>query len=162
MARRYELTDEDWQRVAPHLPPRTTRRGGRGFRDHRQVLDGILWRLHTGAQWREVPERYGSWKTVHNRFARWRDDGTPERICVTLQLELDDAGLIDHGRWLIDGTGVRAGRSAAGAARKKGATTMRTAAAASPTTTHSAARAAAGAASFTWSLTATAIHWPRR
>ena len=111
MARRYELTDEDWRRVAPHLPLRTTRRGGRAFRDHRQVLDGILWRLHTGAQWREVPERYGPWKTVHNRFARWRDDGTLERILATLQLALVDAGLIDHGLWLIDGTSVRAGRA---------------------------------------------------
>ena len=160
MARRYELTDEDWRRVATHLPPRTTRRGGRGFRDHRQVLDGILWRLHTGAQWREVPERYGPWKTIYNRFARWRDDGTLERIRVTLQLELDDAGLIDHGLWLIDGTSVRAGRSAAGA-RKKGATTA-TAAVMSPTTTRWAAHAGAGARSCTWSLTATVIRWPRR
>ena len=50
MARRYELSEEDWRRVEPLLPPRTTRRGGRRFRDHRRVLDGVLWVLHTGAQ----------------------------------------------------------------------------------------------------------------
>jgi len=117
MARRYELTEEDWRRVEPHLPPRTTRRGGRGLRDHRQVLNGILWVLHTGAQWREVPDRYGPWQTACHRHARWRDDGTLGRLLAALHLELDDKGLIDHELWLADGTGVRAGRSAAGAKR---------------------------------------------
>ena len=155
MARRYELTEDDWRRVEPHLPPRTTRRGGRGFRDHWQVLDGILWRLHTGGQWREVPERYGPWKTIYNRFCRWRDDGTLDRVLAALQLELDEAGLIDHGLWLIDGTSVRGGRSAAAARAGQGGRPSRA-------TTPSDAAAGAGPPSSTWSLTATAIRSRRR
>ena len=151
MARRYELTDDDWGRVAPHLPPATTRRGGRRFRDHRQVLDGIPWVLHTGAQWRELPARYGPWNTAYNRHARWRDDGTLDAVLSALHLALDAAGLVDHGLWCVDGTGVRAGRSAAGA-RKRGAR--------SRPTTPSGGRGAGGARSCTWSWTATASPWP--
>lgn len=142
MARRYELTEQDWRRVEPLLPPSTTRRGGRRFRDHRQVLNGVLWVLHTGAQWREMPERYGPWSTAYRRHARWSGDGTLDRILLALRLELDDKGLIDHELWLTDGTSVRAGRSAAGA--KKGR-----AAAMSRRITPLAARAAASGRSST-------------
>ncbi len=121
MARRYEMTQQDWRRVEPHLPPRVTRRGGRRFRDHRQVLDSILWVLHTGAQWREMPDRYGPWNTAYRRHARWRDDGTLARILDALRLELDEKGLIDHELWLADATSVRAGRSAAGVKRGRAA-----------------------------------------
>ncbi|SBU94222.1 Putative transposase of IS4/5 family (DUF4096), partial [Streptomyces sp. Ncost-T6T-1] len=52
---------------------------GRPVRDRRQVLDGILWKLSTGAAWRDLPERYGPWKTVYERFRRWSADGTWDR-----------------------------------------------------------------------------------
>ena len=130
MARRYEMTEQDWRRVEPHLPPATTRRGGRRFRDHRQVLDGILWVLHTGAQWREMPDRYGPWSTAYRRHARWSSDGTLARILDALRAELDGEGLIDHELWLADGTSVRAGRSAAGAKRGRAARRTRPSAAA--------------------------------
>ena len=67
MDRRYELTDQEFARIADLLPP-DGRRGGQ-WNDHRTTLDGIFWVLHTGAQWREVPDRYGKWKTVYDRSA---------------------------------------------------------------------------------------------
>ena len=111
--RRYELTDERWKLIEPLLP-RPGGKGGRRWRDHRQVLNGILWVLHTGAQWRELPERYGPWKTVYGRFRRWRDEGLFDRVLHALQLRLDEQGRVDPDLWLVDGTGVRASRSAAG------------------------------------------------
>jgi transposase len=58
---RGELTDKAWAQLAPLLP-RNQRRGGR-WRDHRTVVNGILWKLRTGAPWRDLPERYGPWQT---------------------------------------------------------------------------------------------------
>ena len=75
MNRRFEITDEEWERLAPLLPAMTPQRGGR-WRDHRQVLNGILFRVRTGVPWRDVPERYGPWETLYKRFARWQTDGT--------------------------------------------------------------------------------------
>jgi transposase len=74
--------------------------------------------LHTGAPWRDLPERYGPWKTVFHRFNSWRKDGTWVRIVTSLLDELDDKGLIDHDLWCIDGTVIRASRAAAGAKKK--------------------------------------------
>jgi len=84
-----------------------------------KVLNGILWILHTGAQWRELPERYGHWQSVYDRFVRWRRDGTFDRILERLQLKLDEQGLIDSSLWCIDATLVRASRSAAGGSHGK-------------------------------------------
>jgi transposase len=82
--RGFELTDDEWQRLAPLLPAMTPRRGGR-WREHRQVLNGILFRVRTGIPWRDLPERYGPWETVYQRFARWQTDGTWARIEVALR-----------------------------------------------------------------------------
>ncbi len=67
------------------------RRGAR-WRDHRQVVNGLLRRLCTGARWRDLPERYGPWQTIHHRFARWRRDGTFDRLLDRLRLRLDAGG----------------------------------------------------------------------
>ncbi len=64
-----ELTDAQWERLRPLLPPQTPRTG-RPANNHRTVLNGILWILRTGSPWRCLPERYGSWKTVSSRFYR--------------------------------------------------------------------------------------------
>src|ERR1700683_472956 len=94
--RRYELSDRQWSRVAPLLSPRSQRRkAGRPPCDHRAVLNGILWVLHTGAPWRDLPERYGPWETVFARFNRWRRDGAWSRLATPLLDELNNAGLID-------------------------------------------------------------------
>jgi transposase len=117
--RRYELSDQQWTRIAPLLPHRTHRgRAGHPFNDPRPIVNGILWILHTGAPWRDLPERYGPWETVFARFNCWRQDGTWARIVTSLLDELDDRGQIDHGLWCIDGTVIRASRAAAGAKKK--------------------------------------------
>ena len=58
MDRRFEITDGEWERLAPLLPAMTPQRGGR-WRDHRQILNGILFRVRSGVPWRDLPERYG-------------------------------------------------------------------------------------------------------
>ncbi len=148
--RRHELTDEQWALIEGLFPGN----GGRGeqWKDHRTILNGMFWRLRTGAPWRDVPERYGPWKTVYDRFSRYRKDGTLERLLEALQIRLDAQGLIDWDLWCVDGTNVRATRSAAGAG-KKGALK-------NPPTTRWAAHEADSAAKSTWLLTATACPWP--
>ncbi|GAA2016854.1 hypothetical protein GCM10009799_51200 [Nocardiopsis rhodophaea] len=115
MSRRFELTDEEWELIHPLLPPDTPQRGGR-WRDHRQVLNGIIYRTRTGIPWRDLPERYGPWSTVHQRLLRWEADGTWARIEEHLIDTQDDTDL--HAQ--IDSTVVRAHQHAAGA-RKGGA-----------------------------------------
>src|SRR5947209_13488750 len=85
------------------------------------MLNGIFWRLNTGAPWRDLPERYGPWQTVYDRFRKLRRSGLLDRIIERLQLRLNEAGLIDPDLFCIDGTNVRAARAAAGAAKKKSA-----------------------------------------
>jgi transposase len=113
---RYELSDQQWARLEPLLPHRTHRgKAGHPFNDHRPLVNGILWILHTGAPWRDLPERYGPWETVFFRFNRWRRDGTWNHIVTALLDELDDKGQIDDDLWCIDGSVIRASRAAAGA-----------------------------------------------
>ncbi|GAA2615721.1 hypothetical protein GCM10010304_81360 [Streptomyces roseoviolaceus] len=82
------------------------------------VLNGIVWKFRTGTAWRDVPERYGPWHTLHTRFRRWALDGTFKRMLQAAQARADAAGGID---WLVsvDSTVVRAHQHAAGA-RKGG------------------------------------------
>lgn len=118
---RYELTDTEWEKIAPFFPERF-HSGGAGppFKDHRPLVNGILWRLHTGAPWPDIPPRYGPWQTVYDRFRRWRSDGTWAKILDALLLRLDKAGLIDRDLWMVDASIVRATRSAGGAKKKSG------------------------------------------
>jgi transposase len=118
--RRSELTEQPWRRIAPLLPHRTHHgRAGHPFNDPRPLVHGILWILHTGAPWRDLPDRYGPWETAFAAFNRWREDGTWVRIATSLLDELDDRGQIDHDLWCIDGSVIRASRAAAGAKRKR-------------------------------------------
>jgi hypothetical protein len=77
------LTDGHWARLVPLLPANGRR--GQQWQDHRGMLDGILWVMHTGAAWREVPATFGAWQTVHSRYQRWRRDGTWDAILSVLQ-----------------------------------------------------------------------------
>jgi transposase len=114
---RGELTDTAWARIEGVLP--SGRGRGGQWRDHRQVINAILWKLRTGAPWRDVPERYGPWKTAHERLRRWTADGTWERILDEVVVKDDSVGTVE---WVfsIDSSSVRAHQHAAGA-RKKGA-----------------------------------------
>ena len=131
MNERRELTEEQWARLAPHLPPQRPATG-RPNRDHRTVVEAILWRLRTGAPWRDVPERYGPWQSAYARFRRWQQAGVWDRALAAVQAAADAEGQLDWARHFLDSTTVRAHQHAAGA--KKGAATK-----------PSAARAAASA-----------------
>lgn len=122
---RHRLTDEQWQSVQSHIPV-STARTGRPARDPRQMLDGILWVLVTGAAWRDLPEhRFGAWETVYYYFAKWQRDGVFQNILQALQIKLDQNGKLDWSAWCVDGTNVRATRAAGGASKKVSTRTSR-------------------------------------
>ncbi|WP_406517421.1 IS5 family transposase [Streptomyces sp. NBC_00134] len=114
MVRRHELSDEEWDVLSRLLPRAET---GRPRRDDRVVLNGIVWKLRTGSAWRDVPERYGSWRTLYTCFRRWALDGTFSRMLEAAQARKDAVGDID---WLVsvDSTIARAHQHAAGACKK--------------------------------------------
>ena len=116
MARRYELTDSQWELIKDMLPEMSGR--GRPWTEHRKVVNGLFWILNSGAPWRDLPERYGAWETVYYRFYRWQQDGTFDVILEKLQVILDEHGYIDWELWCVDGTSIRAHKSAAGAGKK--------------------------------------------
>src|SRR6476646_4167386 len=117
MPGRGELTDAAWAVLAPLLPQNGKR--GKQWTDHRQVINGILWKLRTGAPWRDLPERYGPWKTAHERLRIWTADGTWERILDEVIVKDDSVGNVEW-TFSIDSSSVRAHQHSAGA-RKKGA-----------------------------------------
>ncbi|MEU8976778.1 IS5 family transposase [Streptomyces monashensis] len=114
--RRGELTGTAWERIAPLLPGVDGR--GRLWRNHRQVINGVLWRPRTGAPWRDGPERYGPWQTVYERFARWETDGTWAKLLGHVQVRDDTAGTV---KWTVsvDSTIARPHRHAAGARKER-------------------------------------------
>jgi transposase len=79
----HELTDAQWEKIAPWLP--VSGKPGGQWADHRTVINGILFRARTGVPWRDLPERYGSWRTVYERHRRWPADGTWQKILAGLQ-----------------------------------------------------------------------------
>ena len=93
MSRRSELSDEQWARIAPLMPQVSGR--SRPFRDHRQVVEGIIFRYRCGVAWRDLPERFGPWQTVWKRHRRFSGDGTWDRILAVVLAEADAAGDID-------------------------------------------------------------------
>jgi transposase len=109
-----DVTDTQWERLHSLLPPQKPRTG-RPAKDHRAVLNGILWVLRTGSPWRALPERYGSWKTVSSRFYRWQRAGVWDEVLAELQRRADAEGLLDWSLHFVDSTVVRAHQHAAGA-----------------------------------------------
>jgi transposase len=117
--RRHELTDHQWERLAPLLPAQKPR-VGKPNHDHRRLLNGLLWRLRTGVPWRDIPERYGKWQTLYSRFRRWQAAGIWQGLLGAVQTAGDAQGQLDWTLHFVDGSVVRAHQHAAGA-RKKGA-----------------------------------------
>ena len=117
--RRHDLTEQHWRQLQPRLvrlvPPRP--KTGRRNPDRRRILNGILWQLKPGAPWRDLPERYGPWKTCYERLVRWRRDGTWDRLLAHAQTKSDAVGEVV---WevSIDSTTVRAHQHAAGARKQ--------------------------------------------
>ncbi|WP_413787722.1 IS5 family transposase [Streptomyces platensis] len=112
MVSRGDLTDAEWAVLAPLLPTSNNRCGR--WRDHRQVINGIIHRLSTGCQWRKPPERFGAWQTVRKRHQLWSADGTWARMLQHVQAVADAEDAID---WNINvgSTSIRAHQHAAGA-----------------------------------------------
>ncbi|MEU4524925.1 IS5 family transposase [Amycolatopsis sp. NPDC024027] len=115
--------DKAWAVIEPLLPPQQG--GGRRWRDHRQVINAILWKLRTGAPWRDLPDRYGPWKTAHERLRLWTKDGTWDKILDRVIVKDDAVGDLE---WVIsvDSSVVRAHQHAAGARKKGDAATKST------------------------------------
>ena len=119
--KRHDLTDGEWARLEPLLPGHP--RQGHRWNDHRLVIDGIFFRTRAGCPWRDLPERFGNWKTVYNRHRRWSGDGTWEKILDRLRAGCDEAAGpgVDGGGGRDGGAGASArGRGAAPAARRCG------------------------------------------
>jgi transposase len=114
---RGDLTNDEWQRLEPLLPPQKSKTG-RPTSDHRRIINGMLGIARTGAPWCDLPERYGPVGTVSSRFYRWRKAGIWDRILAALQQQADADGQLDWDMHFVDGTSVRAHQHAAGA--KKG------------------------------------------
>src|SRR5262245_63569157 len=114
--KRKELTNTQWERLQPLLPPQKpqTRRPAL---DHRRILNGILWRRRTGAPWRDWPARYGAWSTVASRCYRWRKAGIWPRLFEAVQQQGDAAGTINWALHYVEGPIVRAHQHAAGSPR---------------------------------------------
>jgi transposase len=115
---RHDLTDEEWELIADLFPkPAKT---GRPQSDRRQIVNGILCILRTGAPWRDLPEdEFGPWETVYGLFNRWNADGFLDKILSRLQGQVIESGKLDKKLWCVDGTIVRAHRCAGGGGKKK-------------------------------------------
>ncbi len=113
---RGDLTNEEWLRLKQHLP-KCGQRSGR-WESHRRVINGILFRQRTGVPWRDLPARFGKWKTVYERHRRWSADGMWDRIFKAVLADADATGCIDWSMVSVDSTSCRAHQNAAGARKK--------------------------------------------
>lgn len=113
----YQLSDTQWEQLRDLLP-KNGQRGGQ-WKDHRLMIDGILWALSDGGRWRNLPERFGPWQSVYDRFRNWVRRGLWDRILLRLQARKLTNGQIDLELFCIDGSVIRAHQSAAGASKKK-------------------------------------------
>jgi transposase len=118
-----DLTNEQWAVLEPLIPEPPRRPDGRGrpWRPAREVLNGILWILRTGAPWKDMPERYPPYQTCHRRFQQWDRDGVMDAILRTLAQDLKERGDLDLSECFIDGTFVVAKKGALEWERPSGA-----------------------------------------
>lgn len=118
---RYELSERQWELVRAELPQPVVRADGKGrpSRSDKEILNGIFWILCSGSPWRDLPEKYGPWQTVYDRFRKYQQQGVYERILQKLRLRLQRDGYLDLSTWFVDATINKAHKSAAGAKKKK-------------------------------------------
>ena len=136
-----ELTNKQWNCIQDMLYPKRwglqgisslkkqansialgiPRNGNRGnqWKDHRQVMNGILWILKNGAPWRSLPSEYGCWKTVYKKFCLWTHEGFWDKVLQRLQSHFQSKGKIDWQMFNIDGSNIRSHKSSAGAKKHK-------------------------------------------
>ena len=111
-----DLTDEQWEVLKPIIPVPRRRPDGRGrpWRAPRTVLNGILWILRTGAQWKDLPSRYPPSQTCHRRFQHWVRSGVFERVLQALATDLRQRGQLDLSECVIDDTFMVAKKGGSG------------------------------------------------
>jgi transposase len=119
VVRRHELTDEQWQVIEPLLPVSGAK--GRPRVDDRRVINGMLYKCKTGIAWRDLPGRYGPWKTVYNRFWRWARNGTLSTLVVRVRVIAEAVKELDR-EVSVDSSITRAHQHAAGARRHSSGT----------------------------------------
>ena len=110
-----DLTDREWALLKPFIEWSEKQRGhrrGRPLRDGRQVLNGALWILRTGAQWHDLPARYGPYQTCHRRFQRWAGEGTLQGILWALAEDLRARGKLALEESFVDASFVEAKKGA--------------------------------------------------
>jgi len=108
---RFGLRDDQWNRIKDILPGREGDVGGTAA-DNRRFVEAVLYRFRTGMPWRDLPARFGHWKSVHQRFGRWAKSGVFKRIFELLASDADNEYM------MIDATIVRAHQHSAGAQKK--------------------------------------------
>ena len=111
MARRILRADQ-WSRIESMLPGKEGDRGRTGV-NNRLFVDAVLWVARTGSPWRDLPETFGVWNSVYQRFARWSRSGVWERVFAELAKDADFEEVF------LDSTIVRAHQHAAGAQKKR-------------------------------------------
>lgn len=88
--RRFELTDDEWNKIADLLPPELTGKRGRPpAKDNRTMFNAMVWIARSGAPWRDLPQRYDPWESVYSRFKKWIDDGILDNIFCVLSLDVE-------------------------------------------------------------------------
>lgn len=117
LMRRHELTDEQFEKIKSLLPGRDETVGVTA-QDNRLFINAVIWVFKTGAPWRDLPERFGNWNSIHKRFSRWSRSGVFDKIFSILSEDADMEFL------LMDGTIVKAHQHASGAKKKKSRSTI--------------------------------------
>jgi transposase len=115
MSKRYALRDDQWEKIKDVLPGRNGHVGVTA-KDNRLFVEAVLYRYRAGIPWRDLPERFGTWKKVHTRFSRGAQSGVWQKLFQMLAADTDNEYV------MLDSTIVRAHQPAAGA-RKRGAGT---------------------------------------
>jgi transposase len=103
---RHALSDEQWHRIEPLISD--SRTGPKAKLGDRHFIDAVIYRAKTGIPWRDLPGRFGPWKSVYNRFSNWSKRGVWAKVLKALQLKVDRSGNI------VDGSVVRAHQDACG------------------------------------------------
>jgi transposase len=118
-----DLTDEQWAVLEPLLPERPVRadKRGRPLKPNRDVLNGVLWVMRTGAPWKDMPGRYPPYATGHRRFSTWVENGTMRRVVEALARDLRDRGKLDLEEAFVDGSFAPAKKGAAASAKRSAA-----------------------------------------
>ena len=114
---RYEIMDDDWERIEPLLPGREGDAGAHG-EDNRRFLNAVIWMARTGAPWRSLPAEFGGWNSVFQRFNRWSKSGVWQRVFEALKSS-------DLRTLMLDSTIIRAHQHAAGAKKRRPKTMKR-------------------------------------